>query len=1062
MVLVFCATLDQVHWGVWYVQKQYFESWFAVYPLNPDAPLHIPMPGGYLLGVLLLFNLLVSHFRYFRAGWKKLGIAIIHAGIVLLLIGGFFTAVLQEESQMEIPTGESRNYTTDFRRHELIFVDKTDAATDRVVSIPDSLILDKQQNVFPIESTDLLVRVRRYWENANIGTIDKNPGHEAVDATQGICARTPLAVFPAALSYSPDSINRGAALVSVETKNASLGSWLVSETLLEAFPPQVFEYSGHTYEIALRLRRHYLPYSLHLEKFTHEYYPGSTVPKNFSSTIKIQNPAEPGERTVAIYMNHPLRYAGRTFYQSQFKSGSGPDITILQVVRNPGRLLPYIAVYMVGAGLLVQFGFSLTRFLKSLGNKKTATPATEPSGSSKTALGKNISTKTSLLFLPLLFLFSFVSPAEADDTAAEVAKLPVQYGGRLQPVDTLARNTLLILRGKQSAAFSEVEAVAFAKKPSTWDDADRRLMAEAGLVLPEDVQALLEKRPVSLQHSRVVVRGVASLDPASWFCEMAFRPKVAAYFRVFRIDNDEVVALLGKNPDGTPYYSWNDLQGALATIDQKSHEAAGKKPGERTPFERGTVKLTNAIQTYRTIGIAFAPGDIPDNLSPAQEYWAWLSGLQQASSEVAQNKSTDGTTRIDPQLQDALQAFIVRYRTLAESGKIGIVPPRTPDELQAGRWVNLGTTLLDVTYNQPLDRPPVVPLYADLYTAWREADAVGEAKAVAGLKAVYESMPTVPHGKLKAETAFNRIEPFYKALCLYVVAFLGVCIGWLLNSRRILTGARWLVVAIFLVHALALFARMWIQGRPPVTNLYSSAVFVAWCAVLLGIIIEFILKDGIGTAAAAIIGFASLIIAHHLAMSGDTLEMMQAVLDDNFWLATHVVTITFGYSAMFVAGLLAVLYLILGIFTKRLRDGSGQNLARAVYGIICFATLLSFVGTMLGGIWADQSWGRFWGWDPKENGALLIVLWCAIFLHARWGKLIGNTGLMQLAIFGNIVTAASWFGTNLLEVGLHSYGFTQSGFIWLCIFWIFQLIFISLGWIPKKLWRSKVTPLGLS
>jgi len=129
-----------------------------------------------------------------------------------------------------------------------------------------------------------------------------------------------------------------------------------------------------------------------------------------------------------------------------------------------------------------------------------------------------------------------------------------------------------------------------------------------------------------------------------------------------------------------------------------------------------------------------------------------------------------------------------------------------------------------------------------------------------------------------------------------------------------------------------------------------------------------------------------------------------------------------------------------------------------VYGIICFATLFSFVGTVLGGIWADQSWGRFWGWDPKENGALLIVLWCAIILHARWGGLVRDRGIMNLTIFGNIVTAFSWFGVNMLGVGLHSYGFMDAAFKWLMLFNASQLFFIALGMLPLSYWRSFRTP----
>ena len=186
---------------------------------------------------------------------------------------------------------------------------------------------------------------------------------------------------------------------------------------------------------------------------------------------------------------------------------------------------------------------------------------------------------------------------------------------------------------------------------------------------------------------------------------------------------------------------------------------------------------------------------------------------------------------------------------------------------------------------------------------------------------------------------------------------------------------------------------MYLEGRPPVTNLYSSAVFIGWGAVLLGIFLERFFRNGIGSATAAMIGFITLLIAHHLSMDGDTMEMMRAVLDTNGWLATHVVCVTLGYASTFLAGFLALTYIVRGAFTPSLDRATAQSLTRMVYGIVCFATLFSFVGTILGGIWADQSWGRFWGWDPKENGALLIVLWNAIILHARWGGLVRQRGL---------------------------------------------------------------------
>ena len=268
-------------------------------------------------------------------------------------------------------------------------------------------------------------------------------------------------------------------------------------------------------------------------------------------------------------------------------------------------------------------------------------------------------------------------------------------------------------------------------------------------------------------------------------------------------------------------------------------------------------------------------------------------------------------------------------------------------------------------------------------------------------------------------------------------------------TRQILYWANaksiWRVTAVrlifigFIIHTAGLIFRMWLEGRPPVTNLYSSAIFIGWGAIVLGLVLEKFYRDGIGAVVAAAVGFLSLIVAHNLSLEGDTMIMMRAVLDTNIWLATHVVIITLGYASTFVAGFLAIVYVARGLFTRSLSEVTGKSLARMVYAIVCFATLFSFVGTVLGGIWADQSWGRFWGWDPKENGALIIVLWNVLILHARWGGLVKERGLMNLAIAGNIVTAWSWFGTNMLGIGLHSYGFMDSAFKWLMAFIASQL-----------------------
>jgi len=338
--------------------------------------------------------------------------------------------------------------------------------------------------------------------------------------------------------------------------------------------------------------------------------------------------------------------------------------------------------------------------------------------------------------------------------------------------------------------------------------------------------------------------------------------------------------------------------------------------------------------------------------------------------------------------------------------------------------------------------------------AYREGRTNDFNKAVADYEAALTQKFAPELKKAGNEYFYNHFQAFYKSSIIYVLAFLLACASWFNMSDTLRRSAAWLVIVAFVVHTFGLIFRMVLENRPPVTNLYSSAIFIGWGAVVLGMILERFYRDGIGTVVATSVGFITLIIAHNLALGGDTMEMMRAVLDTNFWLATHVVVVTLGYASTFVAGALAIIYLVRGFFTSTLGQGTAKALSRMVYAIICFATLFSFVGTVLGGIWADQSWGRFWGWDPKENGALIIVLWNALILHARWGGLVRERGLMNLAIVGNIVTAWSWFGVNMLGIGLHSYGFMDQAFWWLMAFVVSQLALIGLGLLPLENWKS--------
>ena len=231
--------------------------------------------------------------------------------------------------------------------------------------------------------------------------------------------------------------------------------------------------------------------------------------------------------------------------------------------------------------------------------------------------------------------------------------------------------------------------------------------------------------------------------------------------------------------------------------------------------------------------------------------------------------------------------------------------------------------------------------------------------------------------------------------------------------------------------------------RPPVTTLYESIIFVSFISVLLSIIIEYFRKDGLGILAAALSGIIFHYIAFGYASDGDTLGVLVAVLNSNFWLATHVTTITIGYGTSIVAGIMGhiyLLYLIIHPNDKKKLKSIYSN----TFGITLLALFFTLFGTILGGIWADQSWGRFWGWDPKENGALLICMWQIFMIHLRLTGSVKGLGFSIGMIINNIIVAMAWFGVNLLSIGLHSYGFVSGIATNLMIFTIFELT-IALG-----------------
>lgn len=354
MILVFAATLDQVNLGIWAVQEKYFRTFFVLWKVG-DVPIPV-FPGGYFIGGLLLVNLVAAHLYRFKRSWKKAGIELTHAGLILLLIGELFTGLWQEDYSMRLEPGVPTNYSISFHDNELAVIDTTDAQFDDVVAIPETLINRGQTVQHP--KLPFRVVAKAYYPNA--ATRERKTGEtSAAQGNKGAALTYDLVPVP--VTYKQNERNVPGAIVELIGAEGTLGTWITHAD----FRPQSFQYNGRNYTVGFRFTRKYKPFTLTLLKFSHDRYAGTDIPKNFSSSVRIQTPDGVTDREVLIYMNNPLRYEGLTFFQASFE---GEDVTVLQVVRNPSWLIPYIACAMMTLGLLLQFCIHLFGFI----NKRRA------------------------------------------------------------------------------------------------------------------------------------------------------------------------------------------------------------------------------------------------------------------------------------------------------------------------------------------------------------------------------------------------------------------------------------------------------------------------------------------------------------------------------------------------------------------------------------------------------------------------------------------------------------------------------------------------------------------
>ncbi|MEN8153361.1 MAG: cytochrome c biogenesis protein CcsA [Acidobacteriota bacterium] len=547
-----------------------------------------------------------------------------------------------------------------------------------------------------------------------------------------------------------------------------------------------------------------------------------------------------------------------------------------------------------------------------------------------------------------------------------------------------------------------------------------------------------------------------------WFADLLFSPEKSHEDKIFLINNPEVLTSMGiQDKGGRGRFSYHELSSTSSKLREMAIAASRIKDPKRSIVENEIIALYNKIYIYHkllgTFYFSFPSKDfiiknknVKENLSLSEnsENFTFFDIASKADEiKIIRSKNFDSQTDTEREILNLVNKM-EQWSKFYRDQPVTIIP-----NIKAGKetWESPWDSLIK-TFNY--NKPPSAELniISQFINAYRSHNSelfnskIKEFRELSSKKIPGKAIT----GKIDMEILYNRIDPFYKSEFFYGFSLLFLLFSFIAFKKIFYYSGYILLILGLLPHTYGIIARMIIRSRPPVTNLFETFVFSAWITVLLGLALELFKKKNIGILTGSLSGLLLLIISGRYALEGDTMGMLVAVLDSNFWLATHVITITVGYGGIVISGVLGHVYVFQLIFKKGKKKELLKDTYQSVYATQAFGLIFTFIGTVLGGIWADQSWGRFWGWDPKENGALLIILWSAILFHGKLGKIFKELGFSLGSIVGIITVVLAWFGVNLLGVGLHNYGFSSNVASALTIYIILELVLITGSYIYIK------------